>query len=255
MSDVEKLAVRLRESGSVFAEEEAALFFEAARDARDLELMVRRRLDGEAPEHIVGWAEFCGLRIAVAPNVFIPRQRTAALVDQAARLCAQGSIVVDMCCGSGALGRVIAERHPGIELHAADSEHVAVTCARENLAGFGAVHEGDLVDALPADLRGRIDVIVANVPYVPSAELRLMPAEAREREPAVTHDGGADGLNVFRRLVAAAPAWLAAGGSILSEISDEQADAALAALAAANLRGRTVYDDERETTVVIGTRT
>lgn len=250
--DAVALTGRLRDAGCVFAEEEAALFLEAARDSRELELMVRRRFAGEAPEHIVGWAEFCGLRIAVAPGVFIPRQRTAALVDQAVQLCRTDSVVVDMCCGSGALARVIADRVPGTQLHAADIDVSAVACARENLAGVGDVYVGDLVDALPSGLRGHVDVMVANVPYVPRDELRRMPAEAREHEAAVTHDGGTDGLDVFRRLADAAPEWLAPGGSILSEIGAEQGNATLAVLAAANLRGRTVFDDERETTVVIG---
>ncbi|WP_167132828.1 putative protein N(5)-glutamine methyltransferase [Paramicrobacterium chengjingii] len=251
--DALALTPRLREAGCVFAEEEAALFLDAAHDPRELELMVRRRIGGEAPEHIVGWAEFCGLRIAVAPGVFIPRQRTAALVDQTVRLCRADSVVVDMCCGSGALARVIADRVPGARLHAADIDVSAVACARENLAGIGDVYEGDLVDALPPGLCGHVDVMVANVPYVPRDELRLMPAEAREHEAAVTHDGGADGLDVFRRLADAAPEWLAPGGSILSEIGAGQADAACAALGSAGLLGVTLYDDERETTVVIGT--
>ncbi|SEB51484.1 release factor glutamine methyltransferase [Paramicrobacterium humi] len=253
--DAAQLASRLRAAGCVFAEDEAALFLDAAA-AGDEELgtMVARRIAGEAPEHIVGWAEFCGLRVRVAPGVFIPRRRTGALVEQAARLCSPGSVVVDVCCGSGAIARVLAERHPDIESYAADLDPVAVACARENLAGHGAVFEGDLFDALPARLRGRVDVLVANVPYVPSAELRLMPAEAREHEPAITHDGGSDGLAVFRRLVAAAPGWLAPGGSILSEINESQADAALAALQGAELSASTVVDDELESTVVIGVR-
>ncbi|GAB2528198.1 putative protein N(5)-glutamine methyltransferase [Paramicrobacterium agarici] len=251
---VDEITAKLRRAGSVFAEDEAAIFLEAAQTPAELASMIERRVAGEAPEHVVGWAEFCGVRVVVAPGVFIPRQRTVALVEQAVALCRTGSVVVDMCCGSGALGRVIAERVPGVTLHAADVEPLAVACARENLAGLGNVSEGDLVDALPAQLHGRIDVMVANVPYVPHDELRLMPAEAREQEPEITHDGGSDGLDVYRRLVSAASDWLAPGGSILSEISDEQTDAALAALASANLRARTEYDDERETTVVIGTR-
>ncbi|MCW4457184.1 putative protein N(5)-glutamine methyltransferase [Microbacterium sp. MPKO10] len=251
--DAGELTLRLRAAGCVFAEDEAALFLDAARDEHDLERMVQRRVAGEAPEHIVGFAEFCGLRIAVVPGVFIPRQRSAALVDQAALLCRADSVVVDMCCGSGALGRAIAERVPGITLHAADSDPLAVACAVRNLAGVGTASAGDLTDALPDALRGRIDVMVANVPYVPSAALPLMPAEARDHEPRATHDGGSDGLDVFRRLTSAAAEWLAPGGSTLSEISDGQVDAALAACSAANLRGRTVYDDDRETTIVIGT--
>lgn len=253
--DAGELTLRLRAAGCVFADDEAALFLDAARDEQGLERMVQRRLAGEAPEHIVGFAEFCGLRIGIVPGVFIPRQRSAALVDQAVALCQAGSVVVDMCCGTGALGRAVAERVSGITLHAADSDSLAVACAVRNLAGVGTASTGDLTDALPGTLRGGIDVMVANVPYVPSAALPRMPAEAREHEPAATHDGGADGLDVFRRLVGAVHEWLAPGGSILSEINEGQADAALAACSAAGLVGRTFIDDDRETTIVIGSRT
>ncbi|MYW20100.1 putative protein N(5)-glutamine methyltransferase, partial [Streptomyces sp. SID2955] len=129
----------------------------------------------------------------------------------------------------------------------------AVRCARRNLAAFGGLaHQGDLYDALPPALRGRVDVLTANVPYVPTAEVALLPAEARDHEPLVALDGGADGLDVLRRVAAAAPGWLAPGGCLLAETSERQAPSAVAAFTAAGLTTRLAVPDEPYTHVVIG---
>jgi release factor glutamine methyltransferase len=128
-----------------------------------------------------------------------------------------------------------------------------VRCARRNLADFGAeVFEGDLYTALPSEIRGRVDVLVANVPYVPTDAIAMMPTEAREYEPRVALDGGADGLDVFRRMVAAAPQWLCGGGSVLAETSARQAGPALELLAARGLVPKVVTDDGLGATVVVG---
>src|SRR5690606_12153321 len=129
-------------------------------------------------EHVLGWAELCGLRFAVAPGVFVPRRRTELLVRRAAALARPGAVVVDLCCGSGAVGAAVAAAVAAaaarpVELHAADIDPVAVRCARRNLAAVpgpggrcldcrGNVHQGDLDAALPAALAGRVDVLVAN---------------------------------------------------------------------------------------------
>ena len=137
----------------------------------------------------------------------------------------------------------LAERAP--EVHAADLEPAAVACARLNLHPVGGrVHEGDLDAALPADLHGRVDVLVANVPYVPSADVASMPAEARDHEPRSALDGGADGLDLVRRVAAAAPAWLAPGGTVLVETSGAQADRAADVLAAAGLEPTITADED-----------
>jgi release factor glutamine methyltransferase len=244
---------RLRAAGCVFAEEEAGLLIAAAPASADLEALVARRVAGEPLEQVLGWAEFCGLRIAVSPGVFVPRRRTEVLVETAVPLTRSGAVVVDLCCGSGALGAALSAAVPGLELTAADVDPAAVDCARQNLPG-ARVHEGDLFAALPPALCGRIDVLVANVPYVPTDAIARMPPEARDHEPRTALDGGPDGLDVARRVVAAAPEWLAAGGSVLFETSEEQTAAALAAVRAAGLAGRVVTDDERGATVVVGTR-
>ena len=291
MSAFDIVVGRLRAAGCVFAEDEAALLIEAASTGPVLEEMIGRRVRGEPLEHVIGFAEFCGLRVAVEPGVFVPRQRTQLLVREATallepnptrrtattearprtaepdpgrppatqatvqpRAASHGAgIVVDLACGSGAVGAAVATAVPGIALYAVDIEAAAVRCARRNLAPFGArVHQGDLFAPLPEELRGHVTVLVANVPYVPSEAVDLLPSEAREHEPLVALDGGPDGLDVMRRVTAAAPGWLAPGGHVLFETGIDQVEAALAALAAAGLAPTVVHDEELYATVVIG---
>jgi release factor glutamine methyltransferase len=243
----------LRAAGCVFAEDEAELLRAESDDPVELGALVDRRVAGEPLEHVLGWAEFCGLRIAVAPGVFVPRRRTEALAEEAIARARPGAVVVDLCCGSGAVAAAVAAAVPGIELHAADVDPAAVACARRNLPGAG-VHEGDLYAALPPGLRGRIDVLVANAPYVPTSAIGLMPPEARDHEPPVALDGGDDGLAVLRRIVAGAPGWLTPGGALLFETGTAQVADAVAALGIAGLGPLVVEDEERGATVVVGSR-
>ncbi|MGY1601138.1 putative protein N(5)-glutamine methyltransferase [Geodermatophilus sp. SYSU D00815] len=245
----------LRAAGCVFAEEEAALLRAEAATEGQLAAMVARRVAGEPLEHVLGWAGFRGLRIAVAPGVFVPRRRTEFLVDQAVARTPPGAVVLDLCCGSGALGVALAAARPGTTLVAADVDPAAVRCARRNVEPAGGrVVEGDLFAPVPAELRGRVDVLLANVPYVPSGELPLLPAEARLHEAPVALDGGLDGLEVLRRVAAEAAAWLAPGGALLTEASAAQAPRAADVLRRGGLGARVVTDEDGEATVVIGTR-
>jgi release factor glutamine methyltransferase len=249
--------------GCVFAEDEARLLIAAAPTPADLAVMVDRRAAGVPLEHVLGWAEFCGLRIAVDPGVFVPRRRTEFLVRQAAALARQSLarrsparpvVVVDLCCGSGAVGAALAATLGGIELHAVDIDPAAVRCARRNVAAAGRVYEGDLDRPLPATLRGRVDVLVANAPYVPTREVTLLPREARVHEPRTALDGGADGLDILRRVAGAAQGWLAAGGHLLVETSERQVPLLTGILAGNGLRPRVAGPDEWTATVVIGTK-
>jgi len=249
---------RLRAAGCVFAEDEARLLLSEARTADDLDAMVDRRTAGIPLEYVLGWAEFCDLRIEVEPGVFVPRVRSEflvrhalALTHQAAALAPPAPVVLDMCCGSGAIGAALAAAVAGIEVWAVDIDPVAVRCARRNLPA-DRVYEGDLYGALPAGLRRRVDVLVANAPYVPSGELELMPREARLHEPQATLDGGADGLDVVRRVIAEARAWLRPGGHLLVETSEDQATSVLHEVAHTGLTPRLARDDELDATVVIG---
>jgi release factor glutamine methyltransferase len=257
MSELPEIDVvrRLRAAGCVFAEDEARLLLREARTADELETLVGRRVAGEPLEHVLGWAEFAGLRIAVGPGVFVPRRRTEVLVEEAAALAAPGAVVVDLCCGSGALGVAVASAVGEVELHAADVDPAAVACARTNVGRVGGrVYAGDLYAALPPSLRGGVDLLLANVPYVPSEAIELMPPEARLHEARVALDGGRDGLDVARQVIAGAPHWLAPGGSLLFETSEAQAETAAATVAAAGLAARVVSDDDRGATVVVGRR-
>ncbi|WP_433547647.1 putative protein N(5)-glutamine methyltransferase [Streptomyces sp. CA-294286] len=247
---------RLRGAGCVFAEDEARLLFATARTDRELAAMVRRRVAGLPLEHVLGWAEFCGRRIAVDAGVFVPRPRTAFLARTAVNLAAalDGPVVLDLCCGSGAVAAVLGAEVADAEVHAADVESAAVRCARRNVAAVGGcVYEGDLYAPLPAGLRGRVDVLVANAPYVPTDDIALLPSEAREYEPLVALDGGADGLDVQRRVTAGAARWLAPGGSLLVETSERQADRTAAVMVRGGLAARVATDEELGATVVVGT--
>ncbi|MFF8409167.1 putative protein N(5)-glutamine methyltransferase [Streptomyces omiyaensis] len=245
---------RLRAAGCVFAEDEAELLFAAARDTAGLDVLVERRATGLPLEHVVGWADFAGLRIAVDPGVFVPRRRTEFLVERAVALAAPGALCVDLCCGSGAAGAVLLAEVPDARVHAADIDPAAVACARRNIEPRGGtVHGGDLFAPLPDGLRGRVEVLVANVPYVPTGEVGLLPPEARDHEPLVALDGGPDGLDVLRRVAAAAPEWLAPGGSLLVETSGRQTGAAADAVAAHGLTPRFVTCEERYATVLVAT--
>lgn len=245
----------LRAAGCVFAEDEALLLAQAAASPRELAELVSQRAAGHPLEHVVGWAEFCGLRVSVTAGVFVPRPRTELLVREAVRRCPPGAIVTDLACGSGAIALAVATLASVSELHAADVDPAATACARRNLAVVGGqVHEGDLYQPLPGRLHGQISLLTANVPYVPSAAIAFLPPEARVHEPLTALDGGADGLAVLRKVAAGASDWLAPGGHLLIEVSAEQAAAALAEFAAAGLGASQVSDDELGATVVIGTR-
>jgi release factor glutamine methyltransferase len=244
---------RLRAAGCVFAEDEARLLTATARTPDELDAMVERRVIGLPLEQVLGWAEFCGLRIAVTPGVFVPRRRTEFLVQEAVALIRPQAIVVDLCCGAGAIGAALAVAVDQAEVHAVDIDPAAVSCARRNVPGH--VYQGDLYQPLPASLRGRVGLVVANVPYVPTGEIGFLPPEARTHEPLVALDGGPDGLDVLRRAAAGAPSWLAPGGYLLIETSERQVPLASEAFTSSGLTVRVATSDELNATVVIGTLT
>jgi release factor glutamine methyltransferase len=235
---------RLRAAGCVFAEEEAALLVEEADgDVDRLERMVRDREGGRPLEQILGWAEFAGIRVRVAPGVFVPRRRSELVVRLALEAAAPDAVAVDLCCGCGALGAALLAARPDLEVHAADLDPAAVACARRNLPP-DRVHEGDLFDALPDRLRGRVAVLVVNAPYVPTDEIGMMPPEARDHEHRIALDGGPDGLDVQRSVCARIGGWLADGGTMVIETGRTQATTTAALMTAAGLAPRVVTDDD-----------
>lgn len=253
--DLGEVAERLRAAGCVYAEEEADLLITQAGPDGDLESLVARRVGGEPLEHVLGWVDFAGVRVSLNPGVFIPRRRTELLVQAAIDAGRAAGltepVVVDLCCGSGAVGAAVAHQLGG-RLYAVDIDEAAVQCARDNVPADSEVFVGDLYQPLPRDLAGAVDLLVVNAPYVPTAELSLMPRDLRAHELAVAHDGGTDGVDVQRRVAAEAPAWIRPGGHLLTETSRRQADTVAEVFAAAGLEPAIRRSDELGATVVLG---
>ena len=248
------LICRLRQAGCVFAEDEAKLLLSAARSPAELHAMAQRRVAGEPLEYILGWVDFCGLKVSIDPGVFVPRQRSKMLVRESARRALPGAVILDLCCGSGALGLATAVAIGMVELHASDISADAVQCAKRNLDPVGGhVYQGDLFRALPASLRGRVNALIANVPYVPTEAISLMPREARDYEPRATLDGGRDGLEVLRRVAAEATSWLAPAGHLLMEVHQSQIENATAAFRTGGLAPEAITSVELDTTIIAGT--
>jgi release factor glutamine methyltransferase len=215
--------------------------------------MVARRESGEPLEIVVGWAEFCGLRIPVAAGVFVPRRRTELLARQAIARTLPGARVVELCCGAGGVSAALSAARERLEIHASDVDPAAVACARSHLAPAVTVYQGDLYEPLPGALRGRVDLIVANAPYVPTGDLDLLPREARQHEPQRALEGGFDGLDLLRRITAEAPQWLRPGGYVLVECSEQQAPTLVRWIASHGLSAETVGDPDLGATVLVGT--
>ena len=239
------LVARLRAAGCVFAEEEAALLLASPAFSEQL---VHRRISGEPLEYVLGWANFMGVRYEIEPGVFIPRHRTEFLVRSAAEAAPASPVILDLCCGTGALGLAV-QALVGGSLVATDIDPVAVRCARVNGAD---AHLGDLFDSVPDALRGRVDVLLANTPYVPTSAIALLPPEFREHEQRAALDGGADGLDLQRRVAAAASTWLDPGGTVYVEVAESQARTSVDLFDAAGLAARVLADDD--STVVAATR-
>ncbi|MEU1243388.1 putative protein N(5)-glutamine methyltransferase [Micromonospora parva] len=245
----------LRTAGCVYAEDEADLLLAAADTPAALADLTARRVAGEPLEYLLGWAEFCGLRIAVDEGVFVPRARTALLVEAAAEVTGPAPAVVDLCCGSGATTVALAHRLAPRWLAAADIDPAAVACARRNVVGLNAeVYEGDLFDPLPRRWRGRLDLVVANAPYVPTDAVALMPPEARLHEAPVALDGGPDGLSVLRRVGNDAADWLAPGGHLVVEVGTTQVDALCESFQKAGLIPTVHQDETRDATALTARR-
>ncbi len=246
---------RLRAAGCVFADEEARLIAEAAgADAGTREALLRRRLAGEPLEVVVGWAEFAGLRIPVAPGVFVPRRRTELLARLAIARTPRAGTVVDLCCGSGAIAAAVAHARPDVTVIAADIDPRAVALASGTLAAYGATAVVSDMDGALGALHGRVDLVASCPPYVPSARIALMPREAREHEPRIALDGGLDGADLQRESLAAAARLLGTGGVAVVETSEDLASLTLQMAEAAGLVAVVERDADLGATAVVASR-
>ena len=216
------VADRLRAAGCVAADDEAAELIEAAGgDAAALEAMVARRASGEPLAWITGSVSFLGAQVAVDAGVYVPRWQTEVVAARAATLltsAAAAGIAVDLCTGSGAVAAHLSRSCPGALVVASDIDPVAVACARRN--GVDA-RFGDLDAPLDPSLAGRVDVLVAIPPYVPSVAVPSLARDVVAFEPLVAIDGGAEGLAVLDRIAALAPRWLRPGGALVVELGGD----------------------------------
>jgi release factor glutamine methyltransferase len=232
----------LREGGFVAPGAEADALLEASMaGAGTIEELLARRLRGEPLAWIVGCVRFCGARVHIDPGVFVPRPNTEALAQRAVSLLPDDGIAVDLCTGSGAIPVILVSAHPRATVVATDMDPVAVACARRN--GVDALI-GNLADPLPPSLRGRINVMTAVVPYVPTEELHLLPRDVLANEPGSALDGGPRGTTLLIQAAQAAARWLRPGGTVLLELGGDQAPAMTTILTDLGLSEIRVHTDD-----------
>lgn len=281
--------VRLRQAGCVFAEEEARILVESASatDATDTDAtlsatvpdassttnataggddalteLLARRVAGEPLEQIVGWVEFAGSRLHVTPGVFVPRQRTTLLATQSVLAVEEagngaagdGSRFLEAFCGVGPVAASVLQAVPGAQVHLGDHDETALECARTNAGPRAKTHLLICLAGLPRALAGSLDVIAAVPPYVPDSAAEFLPREALEHEAPTALFGGADGLDLVRRLIRESLQWLAPGGALLIELGSEQQRRATEFARAAGFGIADTVLGEDEQTVVLKLR-
>jgi len=210
-------------------------------DAAVLERLVARRLAGEPLAWVSGRADFDGLELRVDPGVYVPRWQSRTLARRAAARLPERGAALDLCTGSGAVAAALQRARPEARVVATDTDPRAVACARRN--GVDALL-GDLFAPVPGEFRGRTNVVVAVVPYVPTPELALLPRDTLRFEDAAHYDGGPDGTDVLRRLVAGAPRFLRTGGALVLEIGGQQSELLRPVLARHHFTGVETWVDE-----------
>ncbi len=222
------VAGRLMLAGCVAAEEEAAEFIAAAPDGSTLESWLCRREQGEPLPWITGTMTFCGRTVRVAPGVYVPRIQTEELARRAAALLPDEGRAVDLCTGAGAVAAHLMTQVPTASVIGVDLDPRSAACARRNGV---PVAVADLAEPLRSS--DGVDVVTAVAPYVPTGHLRLLPSDVQRYEPRLALDGGADGLDLVRRVISAAGRLLRPGGWLLIEVGGDQDEALAPTLAAA----------------------
>ncbi len=213
-------------------------------EARRFGRALCRRCSGVPLQYVTGETGFRRLILEVRPGVFIPRPETEGLVDVAldAIRRRRGPVVVDVCTGSGAIALSIAAEHPGARVWATDIASEAVELARSNAARLAAdvvVVRGDLLGPLPTELRGNVDLVVSNPPYLAPHAVDRLAVEVRA-EPILALVGGVD---LYERLAAEARTWLAPGGALIVEIEETTGRAVTRVLKAAGYEDTSVRPD------------
>ncbi len=222
--------------------------------------MIQRRVAGEPIQYITGRAPFRTIEVQVGEGVLIPRPETEVLVGEALAYIPKDEerLVLDLCCGSGCIACAVATERPLASVIATDISPVAVQTTQSNVDTLGLsdrvqVFEGDLVSAVPEDYYGFVDVLITNPPYVPSALVDALPQEVGEFEPRLALDGGADGLDVFRAILAACERVLAPGGVLAAELHETCLDEAKSLAQAAGFEDiRIVKDLAGKPRVLVG---
>ncbi len=234
----------LADGGCVASGAEADALLRASNEGtRPIEELIARRLRGEPLAWITGSMRFCGVRIRVDPGVFVPRPHSEGLARRAVSLLPAEGIAVDLCTGSGAVAAVLGSAHPRASVVATDVDPVAVACARGN--GVRAL-VGNLDEPLPPSLQGRVDVMTAVVPYVPTEELHLLPRDVLANEPRRALDGGPRGTLLLVQAAEAAAHWLRPSGTVLLELGGDQASELARTLAGLGLSEIRVHRDGDE---------
>jgi release factor glutamine methyltransferase len=204
-------------AGCIAADAEACELLAASVDADDLEARLVRREAGEPLAWITGTTVFGGRRLFVDEGVYVPRWQTEELARRAADLLPAGGRALDLCTGAGAVAAHLRAEVPTASVVGVDVDPRAVACARRN--GVPCLR-GDLAEAISGPCR--LDLVTAVAPYVPTEAIPLLPRDVRRHEPRTALDGGADGLRIVRRVVAAAGERLRPGGWLLVEVGSDQ---------------------------------
>ena len=235
---------KLQEAGIADAKTDTFLLLEAAADITKAEYLLdpdkqltaseyelfdgflKRRMQHEPCQYIIGHTEFYGLSFLVNEHVLIPRQDTELLVEEALKTTAEDSAVLDLCTGSGAVAVAIKHTHPGAAVTALDISKEALETAKKNAEQNGCEIEfllSDLFEELGAERK--FDVIVSNPPYISETEYETLMPEVKDHEPSLALLAGEEGLDIYRRLITEAPRYLVKGGALLVEIGCSQAEA------------------------------
>lgn len=218
--DLDSVTATLARAGCIAAAAEADELIAAAGGPEELEDLVSRRTSGEPVAWLTGRTDFCELEVMISPGVYVPRWQTEPMARRAAELLPPEGIGVDLCTGAGAIAAVLSAACPAARVIGTELDREAALCARRN--GVETL-EGHLDEPLPRELEGRVDVITAVAPYVPTDSIRLLPRDVRAFEPRLALDGGAGGTELLAEIARRSPRWLRPGGRLLLELGGDQA--------------------------------